>query len=354
MKLSVISEFLAANGFPNEIEGDSGVTIRAANTLEDAGEGDISFLANPKYTDLLCKTRASVVIVKPDVDMPNGKTTIRCADPYAAITATMIRLHGHREHPRWDRDEHAIIAPTATIGSDANIGPFVTIGENVRVGSNATIYPGCFVAENVNIGDDVTLFPNVVIYDGSRLGDRVTIHAGSVIGEDGLGYAPVDDKWLKIPQVGRVVIEDDVEIGACCAFNRATLGETLIGAGTKFSDSVVVGHGTKIGEHCMIVAQVGIAGSTRIGHHVTLAGQAGISGHLTIGDRARVGAQSGVMNDLEPGADYLGFPATESARFRRQLSLVRKLPEMKQHLVDLESEVQRLREQLENHVDARP
>ena len=195
------------------------------------------------------------------------------------------------------------------------------------------------------------MFPNVVVYDGSVLGDRVTIHAGSVIGQDGLGYAPVNGSWMKIPQVGRIVIGDDVEIGACCTMDRATLGETRIGRGTKFSNNVVVGHGAKIGEHCMIVAQVGIAGSTVVGDHVTLAGQVGVSGHLTIGDNVKVGAQSGVRSNLEAGSEYLGSPAVERTAFSRQNSLIRRLPQLKERVRDLERELDALRKRVNGQSD---
>ncbi len=348
--LEQLSELLGAHGFANVIDGDGTVGIHAANTLEDAGEGDISFLANPRYTKLLGETKASAVIVKPQDDVPNGLATLRCSDPYGAITATIIHLYGDRDHPEWGIHERSTIAESARIGSGANIGPHVAIGSGALIGENATIYPGCYVGDGVVIGDNVTLFPNVVLYDGTQVGHRVSIHAGTVVGQDGLGYAPVDGKWLKIPQVGRTVIEDDVELGACCALDRATLGETRIGRGTKFSDMVVIGHGTKVGEHCMFVAQVGVAGSTKIGHHVTLAGQVGISGHLTIGDNVRVGAKSGVHSNIDAGAEYMGSPAVESSAFKRQASVVHRLPQLKKRVRDLETEVAELRLCLEEHV----
>ncbi|MEE9293602.1 MAG: UDP-3-O-(3-hydroxymyristoyl)glucosamine N-acyltransferase [Phycisphaerae bacterium] len=349
MKLSELCDFLASHGFANEIDGAGDLSINAVNTIEDARPGEITFLANPKYNASVAATKASAIIVKPDVEVPDAVATVRCADPYGAVTAAIIRLHGYRKHPQWGIHERATVSTSAHLGQNANIGPYVTIADGVVIGKNATIYPGCYIADGATIGDDVTLFPNVVIYDGARIGNRVTIHAGSVIGEDGLGYAPVDGAWLKIPLIGSIVIEDDVEIGACCAMDRATIGETRIGRGSKFSNSVVIGHGTKVGEHCMIVAQVGVAGSTRIGNHVTLAGQVGVSGHLTIGDGARVGAKSGVHSNIEGGADYLGLPAVESAAFRRQSSLINRLPQMKQRLRDLEAEVRQLRESLEEH-----
>ncbi len=347
LTLAELSEFLAKHGFPNEVDGDARAHVHAANTLEDAVEGEISFLANPRYTNRLAETKASVVIVKPEDDVPNGLATLRCADPYGAITAAIVHIHGHRSHPQWGIHDRATIAESAKIGTGANIAPNVTISENATIGNDATLYPGCYIGENVRIGEEVTLFPNVVIYSGCRIGDRVSIHAGTVVGQDGLGYAPVDGAWLKIPQIGTTVIEDDVEIGACCALDRATLGETRIGKGTKFSDMVVIGHGTKVGEHCMFVAQVGVAGSTKIGNHVTLAGQVGVSGHLTIGDNARIGAKSGVHSNIEPGSEYLGSPAVESSAFRRQASAVHRLPKMKTRLRELEAEVEALRKRLD-------
>lgn len=346
--LADLSAFLASNGFANEIDGPTAIKLKAVNTLEDAGPGDISFLANPRYAHLLGETKASAVIVGRDDPRPNGLTVLRCDDPYAAVTAAIIHIHGHREHPTWGIDPRAVVADGARIGEGADIGPHVTIRDGVVIGENATLYPGCYVGDGAVIGNDVTLFPNVVIYDGVRLGDRVTVHAGTVIGEDGLGYAPMNGRWLKIPQIGSVTIGDDVEIGAVCAIDGATLGTTRIGRGSKFSNSVVVGHGAKIGEDCMIVAQVGIAGSSVIGKHVTLAGQAGISGHLTIGDNARIGAQSGVHSNIEPGAEYLGSPAVKSMDFRRQTSLIHRLPQLKKRVQELENEVERLRKCMED------
>lgn len=349
MKLSKLSQILSDQGFDNTIDGNPEQQIIAVNTLEDAREGEISFLANPKYKDQLKTTRASVIIVTKAEETPSNISVIRCDDPYGAITTAIIHIHGYRRHPKWDIDRRAIIAETAQIGKNANIAPNVYIAGNVVIGNNAVIYPGCYIADNVTIGNDVILFPNVVIYDGSVLGDHVTLHAGTVIGQDGLGYAPVGEKWLKIPQAGRVVIEDDVEMGASCALNRATLGETRIGKGTKFSDLVVIGHGTKVGERCMFVAQVGIAGSVEIGNDVTLAGQVGVCGHLQIGNNVVVGAKSVVWSTIEEGSHYLGFPATDSYQYRRQVAYAQRLPDMNKRIKQLESEVKKLRQQINNN-----
>jgi len=343
-----LSKHLAASGLPNTIQGNAETTIRAVNTLEDAGPGELSFLANPRYRHHLADTKASAVLVDRNVPVPDGVSAIRSDDPYAALCMTVVKVHGYRKHPQWGLSKRADVADSAKTGCDANIAPGVTIGASVTIGDRATIYPGCYVADRSTIGDEVTLYPNVVIYDDSVLGNRVTIHAGTVIGEDGLGYAPVDDKWLKIPQAGRVVIHDDVEIGANCTIDRATLGCTEIGAGTKFSNLIAIGHGAKVGANCMVVAQVGVAGSTTIGKHVTMAGQSGVVGHVSIGDNASVGAQAGVKNDVEPGTTVLGSPAVAIAEAKRQMLMVQRLPEMRQQIKKLEAEIDALRQALEH------
>jgi UDP-3-O-[3-hydroxymyristoyl] glucosamine N-acyltransferase len=343
LTLAEFSEFLAQQGFDNEIVGDRDLRVTAVGTLDDAGPGQITFLSNPKYTGHLATTEASVVILDRTTPLPERLTAVRCDDPYAAVTAAIIRLHGHRTHPKWGIDERAAIARSASIGENSHVGPYVTVGDDVTIGRKAVIYPGCYVGDGTTLGDDVTLFPNVVIYDGSTIGNRVTIHAGSVIGQDGLGYAPHRGQWIKIPQVGRIIIEDDVEVGANCSFDRATLGVTRVGKGTKFSNNVVIGHGAVVGEHCMIVGHVGIAGSATIGNRVTLAGQVGVTGHLKIADDVKVGAQSGVNTSLKAAGEYVGSPAVDRVAFGRQVAAIKKLPDMKQRLRGLEREVAELR-----------
>ena len=344
MKLSELSQALAEKGFANHIDGDTDLSIISANTLDDAQQGEISFLSNSKYKAKLGSTRASAVIVSPEEEVPEHLTVIRTENPYGALTAVIVLIHGYRVHPQWGIDEQCRINDTAQIGKNANIGPFVTISEQVVIGDNATIYPGCYIGGKVTIGDDVILYPNVTVYDGSRLGHRVALHAGTVVGQDGLGYASVNGSWQKIPQAGHVVIDDDVEMGANCAVDRATLGFTYIGKDTKFSDLVVIGHGTKLGERCMMVAQVGIAGSVDVGNDVTLAGQVGVTGHIRIGDNVLVHAKSAVWGSIEDNATYLGFPATDANKYRRQAALVKKLPELRQRLRRLEAEMERLRQ----------
>ena len=341
-RLSELCRVFTESGLPARLEGEDRV-VGAVNTLEDAVEGEITFLSNAKYLPLLAQTAASALIVKDGVAVPPRLAAIRCADPYAVVTVAIITLHGHRQHPQWGLSDRARIHPTARIGADANIAPGVTIAAQVVIGDRCTIYPGCYVADHARMGHQCTLFPNAVIYDYCVLGDRCTIHAGSVIGEDGLGYAPYQGKWLKIPQVGRAVLGDDVEIGANCAIDRATLGQTEIGAGTKFGNSIVIGHGSKIGADCMLVAQVGVAGSVTVGRHVTLAGQVAVAGHLSIGDEVKVGGQSGIHGDVAPGTEVLGTPAIPLPEARRAMIAVQQLPQWLKRIRDLEREVGELR-----------
>ena len=352
MKLSELSAALADREIPNHVEGDGDVSVCSVNTLADADAGEISFLSNPKYRAQLEQTRASAVIAPQGVELPVGLAAIRCASPYNAMATATVLLHGYRRHPRWGVDRRSEISDSAIIGANPNIGPYVTIAEGVSIGANATIYPGCYIGDGVSIGDEVILYPNVVIYDGSVLGHRVTLHAGTVIGEDGLGYAPVGEGWMKIPQVGRVVLEDDVEMGAGCTLDRATLGETRVGSGTKFSDQVVIGHGCKIGSNCMFVAQVGLAGSVTIGNRVSLGGQVGVVGHLSIGDNTVVNAKSVVWSSVDANQTVLGWPAIEAKQFLRQGAVARKLPDMHKRLRQLEAEVAELRQQLDENDSA--
>lgn len=343
--LSAVPEILKKYGFPAQTTGDGARGIRGVATLEEAAADQVSFLSNPKYERLLGTTAAGAVVMKPDVVAPDGLATIRCADPYAAITVLIVELHGHRKHrrpvPRMAAEP--TIAASARIGPNATIYPGATVDEHADIGQNAVLYPGVYVGPRCRIGDDVLLYPNVVIYDDCVLGHRVTLHAGTAIGNDGLGYAPVGKRWVKIPQIGIVEIGDDVEIGSNCSIDRATLGRTRIGSGTKMSNLIAVGHGTQIGEDCMLVAQVGLAGSVIVGRHVTLAGQVGVVGHIRIGDEAKIGAKAGVVNDVPDGETYLGQPAIPIAEMRRQIIYAQRLPEMVKQLKALEAEVAALR-----------
>ncbi len=338
---------LEKHGFAAEIVGDRDREIVGVATLEDATDREISFLSNPKYERMLGRTQAAAVVLKPGVVAPDELAQIRVDDPYAAITALIVELHGYRKHRAApDRTDDTRIAPSAIVGENATIYPGVTIDEDVRIGRNVVLYPGVYVGPRCQIGDDVICYPNVVLYDDTRVGNRVTLHAGTVVGNDGLGYAPVNGKWIKIPQIGHVEIEDDVEIGSNCSIDRATLGRTRVGRGTKMSNLIAIGHGTHVGEDCMIVAQVGLAGSVTVGNHVTLAGQAGIVGHISIGDHATVGAKAGVTNNVEANETVLGQPAVPITEAKRRVLSLGHLPELRQKVRQMQKELDALREQV--------
>lgn len=340
---------LERHGMQPRLEGDPSRHIIGVATLEDAGESEISFLANPKYEKLLATTRAAAVVVRPDVTARNGLNLIRVDDPYAAITILIIELHGYRKHSPPPRDAGSPnIAASAKIGANAQIHPGVTIAEDVTIGDNAVIYPGCYIGPRCRIGHNVLLYPNVVLYEDTVLGNRVTVHSNTVIGNDGLGYAPVGGKWIKIPQIGTVEIGDDVEIGSNCSIDRATLGCTRIGSGTKFSNLIAIGHGAQIGPDCLFVAQVGIAGSATVGRHVTMAGQVGVVGHIRIGDNATVGAKAGVTNSVPDGETVLGQPAIPIREMRRQIAYVQRLPDLNSRVKEQEKRIAKLEEQLRN------
>lgn len=333
-------------GMKPTLRGNPETRIQRVATLEDATAGDVSFLSNPKYEKVLQTTRASAIVLRPDVAAPDRLDLIQVDDPYAAITVLIVKLHGYRQHRRVPPTATSNIHPTAHIGENATIHPGATIDEHAMIGRNVVLYPGCYIGPRCRLGDDVLLYPNVVLYDDTVLGNRVTIHSNTVIGEDGLGYAPVNDRWVKIPQIGHVEVEDDVEIGANCAIDRATLGRTRIGRGSKFSNLIAIGHGTQVGAHCLMVAQVGIAGSVTVGEHVTLAGQAGVVGHIRIGDRATIGAQAGVTNSIPDGETVLGAPAIPIRDKRRQVAYIMRLPELNDTVRRLEKEVADLRARL--------
>jgi UDP-3-O-[3-hydroxymyristoyl] glucosamine N-acyltransferase len=262
------------------------------------------------------------VVVSPHIKS-DRVALLKAKDPYYAFTQAMVLLHGYRRHP------HAGVHPAAHVDPTATVGP------------GSVLYPGVYVGPRARVGADCILYPNAVVYDDCVLGDRVTIHAGSVIGVDGFGYATHGGVHHKIPQAGNVVIEDDVEIGANVAIERATLGSTVIGKGTKFADLIGIGHGTRIGPHGLLVSQVGVAGSVQAGHHLTLAGQVGVAGHLKIGDHVTVGAQAGVMNDVEDKTMLIGSPAMPAQHARRVYTIFSNLPDLLERVKRLEQLVER-------------
>jgi UDP-3-O-[3-hydroxymyristoyl] glucosamine N-acyltransferase len=307
-----------------EVVGDGSQEIAGANTLEEAQPGQVSFLANAKYARQIDATHATAVIVAPSIVPSKHITLLKSADPYYAFMKAVVLLHGHRKHPH------------------AGVHPAAHVHETAKIGQNTVIYPGAYVGPRVTVGRDCIIYPNVTIYEGCVIGDRCIIHASTSIGTDGYGYATHKGVHHKIPQVGNVIIEDDVEIGACCSIERAALGSTTIGTGTKIDQLVVIGHGCTIGPHCLLVAQVGIAGSVTLGHHVTLAGQAGVTGHLKIGNQVTIGAQSGVMADINDQSTVVGSPAMPVSHARRVYMLFTQLPNIVDRIKTLEQQVEEL------------
>ncbi len=319
--------------------GDGGVIIRAAATLGQAQEGDISFLANRRYERQLGSTRASAVIVGQEI--PDASVTLLVTeDPYFAFTRVLEFLYGPRQHKPVGLSPRASIAGTATMGADCHVHDFATIADHAQIGTRCVIYPCAYIGEGVRIGDDSVIYPNVVIYEGARIGNRVIINANSSIGADGFGYATHKGVHYKIPQVGGVVIEDDVEIGSSCSIERATLGDTVIGRGSKLGDLVTIGHGTQVGPYCLLVAQAGVAGSATVGHHCTIGGQAGVVGHITIGNNVTIGGRAGVVNSIRDGKTVLGAPALDAGQARRAYSMIPYLPQMRQDIRALQSQLQ--------------
>ena len=317
-----------------KVKGNADIEISSVATLENAGETDISFLSNPKYTNALQTTKAGAVIIGKDTDAP--VPMLICEDPYYAFSQIAVLLHGHRQHKNVGISPKANIAETAKIGKDCIINDFATICDGVVIGDNAVIYPGVFIGDNVKVGDNCILYPNTVIYEGCRLGNNVIIHANTTIGKDGYGYATHNDKHYKIPQIGVVVIEDDVEIGSNCSIQRGAIEDTIIGTGCKIGDLVDIGHGSRIGPHCLLIGQIAIAGSTTIGHHCVIAAQVGIVGHIKIGNFVKIAGQAGVINDVPDDQSVVGAPAIDAAKARRAYSLIEDLPEMKKTIRRLE------------------
>lgn len=330
-----------------KLHGDGSLKIRSASTLEAAHEGEITFLANKKYTRLLKTTGASAVVTSEHHNYPVAQ--IVAPDPYYAFAQIVILIHGHREHKKTGISGKATVAKSAYIGSDTHIRDYATVSDNARIGSRCVVYPGVFVGPETEIGDDCILYPNVVIYDRCVIGHRVIIQANATIGEDGFGFATHKGVHHKIPHIGRVIIEDDVEIGACAGIERGTLEDTIIGKGSKIGDLVAIGHGTRLGQGCLLVAQVGIAGSTTLGQYCMVGGQAGIAGHLKIGNRVGIGAKSGVHRNIADGEYVLGSPAIEFKTATQALTLIKSLPEFRKTLTNLEQRLDAIESKSNGH-----
>jgi len=308
-------------------EGPADVAIEGVLPLSEATERHISFLSNPKYAPQVETTQAAAVLVADDLPGDSARW-IRVANPYLAMARVVARFFAARPAPVGISPQ-ASIAPSATLGRNVAVGPFTAIGEDAVIGDDVVIYPNVTIEANAVIGDGTIIYPQVSVYYACRIGRRCIVHSGVVIGSDGYGFASEGGRHHKIPQVGIVRIEDDVEIGAGTTIDRAALGETVIGEGTKIDNLVQIAHNVKIGKHCLLVSQAGIAGSTELGDWVTVAGQSGFSGHLKIGNRVQVAAKSAVLNDVPDDSKVMGIPAVPFREFARREAHLRRLGKKK-------------------------
>jgi UDP-3-O-[3-hydroxymyristoyl] glucosamine N-acyltransferase len=322
------------------LRGDGDVDVRRVSGIEEAGPGDLTFVSNPRYVARLGGTQASAVIVTAEVD--TSLPSLVTPNPYLAYARATALLH---PLPRPEPGIHASaqVHPTAVLGPEVHVGAHAVVGPRVRVGARSILHPHVVVYEDVEIGEDCLLHSAVQVRERCRFGDRVVVQSAAVIGGDGFGFARDESgRYQKIPQVGVVVIEDDVEIGALTAIDRAALGETRIARGTKIDNLVQIGHSVRIGEDTVLAGQVGIAGSARIGKRVTLAGQVGVAGHLTIGDGVTATAQSGIPNSVDAGALVSGYPAIDNRTWLKASAVFPRLPELLKRLRELERQVEEL------------
>jgi UDP-3-O-[3-hydroxymyristoyl] glucosamine N-acyltransferase len=328
-----------------ELEGDGQIEIQGVSTLEAAGPGDVTFLANKKYTSQVAATRASALIAGREVaDAPCA--TLRTRSPYLAFTAA-VEIFAPNDRPAPGISPLAFVDPGAVLGPDVYVGAFAWIGPGVRIGARTIVHPHVVVMTDAVVGDDCLLYPHASIRERSRLGNRVILQNGVVIGGDGYGYAPrPDGSYKKIPQPACVVLEDDVEVGANSTIDSPAVGETRIGAGTKIDNLVQVAHGVRVGRNVMLVAQVGISGSTTIGDSVVLAGQVGVAGHLHIGSRTTATAQTGIPHSLPENSLVSGYPAIDNREWLKSSAVFRRLPELRKTVSDLERRLAELEARL--------
>jgi UDP-3-O-[3-hydroxymyristoyl] glucosamine N-acyltransferase len=329
-----------------KIEGEATAVVEQFGKIESAMPGEISFLANPKYEDFLYTTKASVIIVNESLVLKKkiGATLIRVSDAYAAFATLQTKYQEMKNENLVGIQSPSFIASTAKLGEQNFVAAFAYIGENAKTGNNVKIFPSAVIGENVSIGNNVTIHAGVIIYADCILGNNITIHAGSIIGSDGFGFAPkADGSYQKIPQLGNVIIEDDVEIGSNTTIDRATIGSTIIKKGVKIDNLIQIAHNVEIGENTVIAAQVGISGSTKIGKGVMMGGQSGTIGHIVIADGIKIAARTGITKDFkEAGITLSGYPAREQSAFLRAQVAQKNLPALEKRVKELEIMVQQL------------
>ncbi|OSZ80797.1 UDP-3-O-(3-hydroxymyristoyl)glucosamine N-acyltransferase [Chitinophagaceae bacterium IBVUCB2] len=328
-----------------KVEGNPETSVSSFGKIEEAKEGQLTFFANPKYEEFLYSTKASVIILNEayELKQPVSASLIRVPDAYTAFATLLSKYQEIMQQQLTGLQEPCYIAKTASYGQNVFIGAFAYLGENVRIGNNTKIYPNAYLGDNVTVGDNSIIHPGVKIYNDCKIGNHVTIHGGTIIGSDGFGFAPqADGSFKKVPQIGNVIIEDNVEIGSNTTIDRATIGSTLIKKGAKLDNLIQIAHNVEIGNSTVIAAQAGVSGSTKIGNGVMVGGQAGIVGHIQLGDGAKVNAQSGVSKSIEAGKAVTGSPAYDYTSALRSQAASRKLPELEKRVKELEALVKQL------------
>ena len=339
--ISEIADFIGG-----QVEGDKDIWITGLSSLREAQEGDISFLSSPKYAALIHDTKASAIVVDMEMACPHP-TIIRTKDPSYAFSQIAFFFAEERVHPFKGIHETALIGRDVKLGENVSIGPYTVIDDHVSIGAHTTIYGGCYLAHHTRIGEHSLLFPHVTVYEKVTIGNRVIIHSGVVIGADGFGYVQKEGKNVKIPQIGTVIVEDDVEIGANVCIDRARIARTIIGQGTKIDNLVQIGHNAQIGQNCIIVAQVGVSGSVVLEDSVIIGGQVGLSGHQRIGKGSLVLGKSLVTKDWPPYSKVWGYPAKAYSEAVKLNALVSRLPQYVETIKKLQERVNELEKKLE-------
>ena len=326
-------------------EGNANISVNSFGKIEDAEDGQLAFLANPKYEEYLYSTKASVIIINQTLELkqPVTATLIRVPDAYTAFAKLLTTYQQMMQQQLTGLQEPVYMSASASYGENVFIGAFAYLGDNVKVGNNTKIYPNVYLGNNVKVGDNSIIHPGVKIYYDCLIGSNVVIHAGTVIGSDGFGFAPqTDGSFKKVPQIGNVIVEDNVEIGANATIDRATIGSTIIRSGAKLDNLIQIAHNVEIGNSTVVAAQSGISGSTKVGKGVMIGGQVGIVGHINIGDGAKINAQSGVSKSVEAGKAVTGSPAHDYTSALRSQAISRKLPELEKRIKELEAIVKQL------------
>ncbi len=338
-----IAEFLGGT-----VEGDPQVQVTDISRIEEGKVGTLSFLANPKYLHYLFQTKASIVLVETDLELPQkiSTTLIRVKDPYASLAKLLTLVE--QTPDRIGLEEPCFVSPDAKIGKDVYVGAFAYISKKAILGNNVMIFPNVYISENVVIGDDTVIYSGAKIHHNCQIGSKCIIHSGVVVGGDGFGFAPhVGNDYAKVPQVGNVIIEDQVEIGSNTTIDRATIGSTIIRKGVKLDNLIQIAHNVEIGENTIIAAQTGISGSTKLGKNCMIGGQVGIIGHISIADGTKIAAQSGVGQSLkDPGAAFQGSPCFGVMPYQRSYVLFKKLPDLNDRIRELENQIKELHKQI--------